>query len=205
MEIIAIEGIDKSGKKSQCDLLVEWLKSEGLKVSQSEFHRYDTPTGKLIQEWLFKEYDVDQKTIELIMAADKYAQQKWFSELESEGYDALVLDRYTASQYAYSVANGIRYEWINNILKDLRKPTLQILIDTPVELSMSRKGKYRDGTNDRYESDYAMLERVRGNYFLLTYNHFSNFSVVSGEPSIDGVHSAIKKVVQERLFSHVKL
>ncbi|OQO83360.1 hypothetical protein BH739_16320 [Enterococcus casseliflavus] len=101
MKVIVFEGLDKSGKATQIQHFATLLKEQGKKVVTSEFHRYDTPTGKLIQDWLYHRWDVDQKTIELIMLADKQAQQRWFNELEAEGVDFLLLDRYLDSQLVY--------------------------------------------------------------------------------------------------------
>jgi dTMP kinase len=166
MIIIAFEGLDKSGKFTQSRLLTEALHVYGLNVVQSEFHRYDTPTGELIAKWLNKEWDVDQPTIELIMAADKQAQQKWFKELESQGVEVLILDRYTGSQWSYSQsqANGVSIEFAKTLQTYMRQPDLTVLLDIPAELSMARKGKHNNGKNDRYEEDKELLERVRQNF-----------------------------------------
>lgn len=164
MQVISIEGLDKAGKFSQSELLKLYLEAAGKKVAKSEFHRYDTPTGELIMKWLRKEWDVDQKTIELIMTADKQAQQQWFDELEAQGVDYLILDRYTGSQQVYSYANGIDPEWTVWLQRYMRDIDVEIFIDIPPTESMNRKGKHNNGENDRYESDLELLTRVRELY-----------------------------------------
>jgi dTMP kinase len=191
MKIIAIEGLDKSGKATQTALLTERLRLEGYNVVQSEFHRYDTPTGQLIQKWLRKEWDVDQKTIELIMAADKQAQQQWFEELEFQGVDFLVLDRYTGSQFVYGQATGTDVNHIGQLLRFVRRPDLEILIDITPEESMKRKGKW--GDNDRYESDKALLTAVR-----YLYVNKPGIVKVDGMRNIEEIHQDIWQKVEER-------
>jgi dTMP kinase len=191
MKIIAIEGLDKSGKHTQSNMLVEYLRSKGYKVEKSEFHRYDTPTGQLIRKWLYKEWDVDQTTIELIMTADKQAQQKWFNELEEQGVDFLVLDRYTKSQFVYSLSNDIEPKWTLELQKYMRKPDMEIFIDIPAEESMKRKGKH--GENDRYESDLALLNEVRALFFWFTEH------IVDGLGTVEEVHKELIEVVEEIL------
>lgn len=164
MLIIALEGLDKAGKFTTSKVIKEYLESKGKKVATSEFHRYDTPTGDLILKWLTGEYNVSQKTIELIMAADKQAQQEWFDELEKEGYEYLILDRYIHSQYAYGLATGSDKEWLDEMLYFLREPDIVVYLDIDAETSMSRKGKHNNGENDRYESDKLLLEHVREMY-----------------------------------------
>lgn len=163
MRIIEIEGLDKSGKFTQTKLLAEYLRSLGYKVVQSEFHRYDTPTGKLIRDYLYKTYEANDKTIELIMTADKVAQQDWFEQLKTEGVDFLILDRYVGSQTSYALAKGLPIDFVQTLASLVVQPNLSIMLDISPELSMSRKGKH--GENDRYESDRVFLTRVREQYF----------------------------------------
>lgn len=187
MKIIAIEGLDKSGKHTQTNMLVEYLRSKGYCVVRSEFHRYDTPTGELIMKWLRKEWNVSQTTIELIMAADKQAQQEWFEELEKNNVDFLVLDRYTMSQFVYSLANNMNREWVLQLQRFMREPDMEIFIDINAKESMKRKGKW--GDNDRYESDLALLNEVRALFYWYIKNR------VEGEQSVYDVHKDIVKLV----------
>jgi dTMP kinase len=187
MKIIAIEGIDKAGKNSQSVLLSQFLTYQGHNVVQSEFHNYSTPTGQLIQKWLYKQWDADQATIELIMAADKQAQQVWFASLEQQGVDYLVLDRYTTSQRVYAHCNGMDPMWVDALQKYMRQPDIEIMLDLPVEESMSRKGQH--GENDRYESDKDLLERVR-NQLLIEFNRANRFVIDALRP-VDEIHRDI--------------
>ena len=147
-------------------------------------------------KWLKKEWDVDQTTIELIMTADKQAQQKWFDELEKQGVDYLILDRYRGSQDVYSLANGIDPEWTAQLQKYMRKADMEIFIDIPAEVSMARKGKHNNGENDRYESDLELLKRVR-NLYLQRDN-----IKINGEQSIEEVHDDIVRefLIKENVF-----
>lgn len=198
MKIIAIEGLDKSGKYTQSMMLRDRLEKDGFKAVYSAFHRYDTPTGKLIQEWLYKKYEVDQYTIELIMTADKQAQQKWFHELEfNEKVDFLILDRYIASQVSYGFAssNNKDWDWLLALQEKLRKPDLEILIDIPAEVSINRKGKYFG--NDRYESDLNFLQTVR-RFYKVYFN--GNWPIVDGKNTIDQIHSDIYNEVVKKFI-----
>ncbi|WP_090646389.1 dTMP kinase [Paenibacillus sp. UNC496MF] len=201
MKIVAIEGLDKSGKATQTKLLREALEQQGHKVATSEFHRYDTPTGKLVMDWLTGKYDVDQLTIEFIMAADKQAQQGWFRELDAMGYDILILDRYTLSQQAYAKANKVPASLVNELQRHMIAPDINIIIDIPANISMTRKGKHNDGQNDRYESDLAMLMRVR-EYYLNSWNCF----ILDGEMSIEHIHEKMYRfttaLMEGRLASY---
>jgi dTMP kinase len=174
--------------------LTERLKQDGYKVIQSEFPRYDTSTGLLIRQHLTGQWNVNKETFELIMTADKQSQQKWFEQLENEGYDFLILDRYLLSQVAYGMANGMDGRWIVELHKYMRYPDLDIVIDIPVEVSMTRKGKH--GANDKYESDYEMLSRVRDYYInVSTFYSAPIKRIVNGEREVGVIHEEIYNIV----------
>lgn len=183
MKIIAIEGLDKAGKHTQVKLLAEYLESLGYNVATSSFPRYDTPTGELIGKWMRKEWDVDQRTIEFILAADRQAQQTWFKQLESQEVDFLILDRYLFSQLAYGISSGSSYSWIHMMHRYMRKPDLEIVIDIrPIE-SLSRRGKHNNGKNDRYEEDIRLLEGAR-----TIFTQAGPAIIINGMQTIDDVH-----------------
>jgi dTMP kinase len=183
MEIISVEGLDKCGKYTQTKKLVEHLRLQGFKVVQTEFPRYDTPTGKLIRDWLTKKWNVDQTTIELILAADRQAQQHWFNYLEKRKTDFVIADRYTLSQKGYAISTGSEPEWIDALQRHMRKSDLDIFIDITPEESMRRKGKH--GENDRYEDDLELLYKVRS-----VYEQQADLKI-NGMQSIDEIHNEI--------------
>lgn len=149
-------------------------------------------------KWLKKGWDASQETIELLMASDKQNQMSWFKQLEEDGVDFLILDRYTLSQIAYSVANGMDIVWTATLQRHMRKPDLDIVIDIPAEVSMSRKGKF--GDNDRYESDLEMLKRVRDNYITLHEKYSAPLKyIVDGTGSIEDIHEDIYSIVIDNL------
>lgn len=173
MFIIAFEGLDKAGKATQSKLATEYLKEQGFNVMHSEFPAYDTPTGKIIKEFLTTDMDVDKETIELVMAADKQAKQEAFRKYSKSGVDFLILDRYTGSEKAYALADGVDEGFVDSIQVNIHQPDVEIFINIPVEESMTRKGKHNDGVNDRYESDKELLEKVQKN-FVNTATHIVN-------------------------------
>lgn len=198
MYIIVCEGLDKSGKKTQTDLLLDYLLKQGYKAIKSEFHRYDTITGQLIMEWLQKKWDAPQQAIEIIMTHDKQNQQKWFKQLEQEGYDFLVLDRYTLSQFAYGSATGGDIKWLDELQEFIRKPDLDIVIEIDSETSMNRKGKHNDGNNDKYESDKELLDRVGEAYRNVPLKYSAPVrEFVDGLQTIEEIHQDIIQIVNK--------
>jgi dTMP kinase len=199
MKIISVEGLDKSGKKTQSELLAEFLRAKRFRVAESQSPNYDTPTGELIRKWLAKEYNVDQKTIEFVFTANMQEQQEQFKQLEEEyQYDFLIMDRYTGSQRAYATATGSDIEFVEMLQKDMRQPDIMIFIDITPEESLKRKGKHNNGVNDRYEEDIELLHDVRSRY--LVYNTVPKI-LINGMQSIEGIHKDIVMILTPILKS----
>lgn len=199
MKIIAFEGIDKSGKRTQSELLARELSERGYSVVHSEFHRYDTPTGKIIRQFLDGEYKAPQIAIECIMAADKYAQLDWFKELEEQGTDVLILDRYILSQMVYAKSQDVDIDFMCELLELLPAPSFEFFLDVSVEESMARKGQH--GENDLYERDHAFLTKVRENYkryFRLNKGDGKTAIIKAERPELE-IHQDIVKQALEIL------
>lgn len=189
MKIIAFEGLDKSGKYTQMNALADRLWSEGFRVETLSFHDYDSPTGKLIKKWLYKEYDVSMLAINYIMASDKLAYLDKMEAWEKEGVDYLLIDRYLLSQIVYPTCMGLGRAVAEDIAKYIPEPDYTIMVDISVKTSISRKGKH--GDNDRIEEDYILNERVRGEY-LRRLNNTDNALVI---PEADNLTEDVLKNV----------
>lgn len=193
MKIIAICGLDKAGKHTQAVLLYNYLSKLGYKVAKSEFHRYDTLFGSIIKDWLNKKIDLSKETLELVITADKQNQQDWFKELEADGYDYLILDRYIGSQLAYGLASGLELDWLLQLNKYMIKPFIEIIIDINENESYNRRGKF--GDNDRYEEDIKFLKIVRNIYRKIYEGEIQTYNcrraIVSGELGINQIHEII--------------
>ena len=95
-KLIIIEGTDCSGKETQTKRLVERLKSDGKKVFEFTFPKYDSPTGKIVGgPYLGKSYICEG----------------WFSE-GAPNVDALVASAYYTADRRYNI--GIINEHLNN-------------------------------------------------------------------------------------------
>lgn len=195
MKIIAFEGLDKAGKATLSHHLANYLEAKDFTVGLMDFHRYSTPTGQLIKKFLYGEYDVPQDAIELIMAADKVAALQDFKMLEQEGYDYLILDRYKLSQYVYSMANNYDADRAHALWEMIPNPDYTFYVDVTPETSMKRQGKH--GINDRYESDHALLTRVRDGY--LDFVEDANIFILDGEQPLEEIQAQLIIQVKERM------
>ena len=79
--LIALEGIDQSGKRTQSNLLARELAKRGYRASVWDFPDYTTPIGKQLRAYLAGKNQLDYHAVHLLYAANKWER---FLELNHE-------------------------------------------------------------------------------------------------------------------------
>jgi dTMP kinase len=106
-KLIAIEGIDGSGKRTQLDLLEKALAARGLRVYSTGFPQYDSLFGKMVGQFLNGEFgnlgSIDVHLTALLYAGDRFEAKPRLTAALDEGKIVLV-DRYIASNLAHQTA-----------------------------------------------------------------------------------------------------
>ncbi len=102
-KLIAIEGIDASGKTTQAELLVENLKKEGKKAIYTK-EPTDGEVGKLIRRVLSGEIKITPIALQYLFCADRAEHQITLEKYLSEG-QIVVTDRYFWSAVAYGISD----------------------------------------------------------------------------------------------------
>ena len=157
--LIAIEGLDQSGKATQAQLLRDQLRQGGTRARLVSFPDYGTSIGEEIARALQGERDYTPEVMQLLYIANRYERR---ADLERwlQGGLVVVCDRYVASSAAYGEAQGLDINWLTQVQRFLPAPDLTILLDIAPALAVERKATGRD----RYERDLALLDRVRQSY-----------------------------------------
>ena len=157
--LIALEGLDQSGKQTQAEMLRDRLKHEGHRARLVSFPDYGTSIGEEIARALQNERDYGPDVMQLLYIANRYERRPDLQRWIDAGL-ILVCDRYIASSVAYGEAQGLDAAWLADIQKFLPTAWLTILLDIAPETAVQRKATNRD----RYERDLALLSRVRESY-----------------------------------------
>lgn len=155
--LIALEGIDGSGKSTQLIRLTEALKSRlqsGHLVDSLKFPVYqNSPTGEILAALLSK--GLKSKDSRLLFQSLMAVNRSEF--LAALPYDPtsksnlLLLDRYTLSGLVYGLAQGLGIEWLKSINAFLPEPDMTIYIDIPPDLSFTRRPVRRDAMEEDRE------------------------------------------------------
>ena len=157
--LIAIEGIDQSGKATLAAALAGRVEKVGLTAQRLAFPDYGTPVGKLIGAMLHKEIAHNSMLMQLLCAANRFEKRERLENTGNTG-SIVICDRYTASALAYGKANGVPTEWLRSVESPLPRADATILLDVDPVAARDRKVAGRD----RYESDIELLKRVRETY-----------------------------------------
>src|ERR1700745_2482435 len=106
-KLIAIEGIDGSGKRTQVELLATALRTQGHSVHSTGFPQYDSWFGKMVGQFLNGELGpleaVDPHFTALLYAGDRFEAKPKIEAALNEGKIVLI-DRYIGSNLAHQTA-----------------------------------------------------------------------------------------------------
>ncbi len=180
--LIAIEGIDGSGKGTQCARLTDRLHQSGLQAASVRFPRYTaTQFGQAIGDFLngrFGELDAVHPQLAAVLYAGDRFESRTLLQNRIDTSDVVVLDRFTGSNLAHQASRLEGRErddlmaWIEAVEHDvfgLPRPDLNVLLDISADWSRRLVGRkdprdYTDQEADLQESNLPYLERVRRCY-----------------------------------------
>ena len=193
MVLIAFEGIDKSGKGTQADLLFRRLEATGRAVECIEFPDYRTPLGREIRRFLSGRVEFSPEVRQFLYVANRW-ERKRDIDAWLKGGKIVVADRYIPSGLAYGLANGLDLDWMMRLEEKLPSADIVVIIDIAVETSL---GRCEPEKRDVYEMNRKFLERVRKSYLSLAKK--LDWTVVDGEGSVKEVEERVWKSVSNRL------
>jgi dTMP kinase len=192
--LISFEGIDASGKNAQSRMLFDYLKKSKVDSDYLSFPDYSTPIGKEIRNYLSGTREYNAETRHLLYAANRYEWKERIEDRVRQGIN-LVLNRYSESNFAYGVANGLTLSWLQEVEARMPRSDLVFYLKIPPEVSAKRKGN-----RDRFESDLSFLKRVSEVYDALA--EPGRWFTIDATRSMDLVHYEIGKIL-ENVFPHI--
>jgi dTMP kinase len=191
--IIAIEGIDAVGKKTHSLLLSAWLKKKGVKTVRISFPDYDTPIGKEIKSFLSAQRNYPTELQHLLFAANRWEKT---DEIKShlQAGETIIANRYTESNLAYGMANGLDVDWLANLERGLPRADLVIVLDaSPRVLSSRRPGSGKDS----YERSSALQIKAQKAYREL--GRRRGWKLIDANGTVGDVQVALVAAVREAL------
>ena len=205
--LIAVEGLDGSGKSTQIYLLKRWLEAEGIKVYFSEWNSSElvksaTSKGK-------KRELLTPTTFSLIHAtdfADRY--ERHLVPLLRAGYIVLC-DRYVFTAFARDVTRGCPPDWVRGNYSFAAAPDLTMFFKADLEVSLNRilegrpKLKFFEAgmdmrlSTDPYESFKIFQGRILEQYMAMSKEF--KFVTVEANSNVEKQQIIVRKLVSERI------
>ncbi|CAK7270224.1 Thymidylate kinase [Sporothrix epigloea] len=164
--LIVLEGLDRSGKTTQVQILAEKLKEQGRKVEVLRFPDRTTPIGKMIDAYLKSDAAMDDHVIHLLFSANRWEAADKIEGLLHSG-TTVVCDRYYYSGMVYSAAKGnalLPLPWARGPEVGLPRPDLVVFLDLTEEQARTRGG----WGDEKYEKA-EMQRRVRKLFWGLSF------------------------------------
>jgi dTMP kinase len=222
-KLIALEGIDGSGKRTQLDLLAQELDARGLPALRISFPRYESFFGKLVGHYLNGDFGplgaLDPRLSALLYAGDRLEAKPEIETALSSGKIVLA-DRYIGSNMAHQSARVPQeqreefFRWLKRLeygLYALPAEDLVVYLRVPVaeahrlvELKSARA--YTSLKRDIQEADIKHLEQTAIIYDRLAtepnWVRIDCMDTVSGVLySPEEIHRAVLKAVELRILA----
>ena len=205
--LIAVEGLDGSGKSTQIYLLKRWLEVEGMKVYFSEWNSSElvksaTTKGK-------KRELLTPTTFSLIHAtdfADRY--ERHLVPLLRAGY-VVLCDRYVFTAFARDVVRGCPPDWVRGLYDFAALPDLTFFFKADLEVSLHRilaarpKLKFFEAgmdlrlSNDIQESFRIFQGRLLEQYLAMSTEF--NFTVIDANEPVETQQMVVRQLVSKRV------
>jgi dTMP kinase len=206
-KLIAVEGLDGSGKSTQIHLLKRWLELEGYKVfftewNSSELVKKATRTGK-------RKKILTPLTFSLIHCtdfADRYERQ--ILPLLKGGYLVLA-DRYIYTAFARDAVRGCDRDWLRKLYRFARHPDIAFYFDVSLETALRRildgrpRLKYHEAgmdlgfSKDTYESFKIFQGKIQEEYAQIIQEF--PFSVITATSPSFQQQCQMRKIVSEKI------
>jgi len=190
--LIAIEGIDAVGKKTQASILKAWFSSKGLAARILSFPAYETTIGKEINKFLAGAVNYPQEVRAMLYAANRWEKKAELEALLSKT-DAIIVNRYSGSNLAYGMSNGLKLEWLLHLEEGLPEPDLVLVLDASPARLVPRRGDRKDS----YERNIGLQEKARSAYLTLARKF--GWTVVGADGGIEETSRVITSVVSKAL------
>jgi len=198
---ISLEGIEGSGKSTQLNFVIEYLRSNGIDVVSTR-EPGGTLLGEKIRELLLDNSlpAMNMDTELLLMSAARVEHVRTVIEPALQSGKWVVSDRFYDATYAYQ---GYGREIDLNRIDTLREfsigelaPDLTLFLDVTLEVSMDRVTKR--GSKDRFENEKIdFYKKVREGYLAIAAENIDRVASVDAGRSIKQVQQAIQIKLDE--------
>ena len=191
-KIIVVEGTDKAGKGTQSRLLINALKSSGIRCAKMDFPDYTTSIGQEIRAFLNGRRNYTMEVKHMLLSANRWEKKNEIERMIKKD-TIIIMNRYYQSNIVYGVSHDLGLEWLLNLDRGLPKEDLAIVLEVNPNISYQRV----PGDRDTFETDQKLLMKVHKNYRVLAKQF--NWKIIDGNRDSEQVHNEIMNIVKNTL------
>lgn len=183
--LIVLEGIDQCGKTTVSKLLKNKLLSLNLKTIIQTFPDKSTSIGNVINSYLQGNIKLSPQESHLLYSINRHEKKNFMEEKLYNNYN-IICDRYIFSGIAYSLANGLDYNFCLNTEQYLIKPDLIFYFDISILETNKRRKSLK---TDIYETS-NFQSKVKEAYSKIKTN---DWIVINAEQTPEEITNIILK------------
>ena len=215
-KIYVIEGTDGSGKKTQADMLYQYLKESGKNIIKQSFPNYDSLSAGPVKMYLGGELgenanDMDAYQASLLFATDRLCTYKKSLKTFYDNGGIIIFDRYVQSNMLHQagkiqdVQKRDRFlNWLDNLefnILKLPKPDKVIFLDVPPDISIKlarERADFKAGTKkDIHEQDNEhLISAYNAGKYLAKKDNWTVINCASKDKKIKSIKEIHKLIIK---------
>ena len=198
---LSLDGLDGTGKSTQCRLLVDWLAGQKVPVTACA-----DPGGTALGQELRKlvlfgrEHRIATATEAMLFMASRAQLVDEVVRPALDRGEVVISDRFTLANVVYQGhAGGMNPEdlWaVGRIATGGLEPDLTLVFDVPLEVSLARRQRDADRMEDR---DLDFHRRVQTGFRYEAGMRPEKYRIIDATPDADAVQRAVRREVARLL------
>lgn len=211
--LLVVEGIDRSGRSTQVQLLAEWLQRHGV-----EPVRTDWSTSPHISKAIHKAKaagELRPLTFSLFYAADFTDRIANVIIPALESGEVVVADRYVYTAFARDIARGADPAWLETLYGFAPPPDAVFYLRVPPAVTQQRVPSTPVKAIDRYEAglDLGLSADPAESFRLYQQRVFDEFerlaqtyglTVIDGQQDVDAIAKQVRAAVRDLIRGRIK-
>jgi dTMP kinase len=201
---LSLDGLDGTGKSTQCRMLVDWLRENQVPVTACA-----EPGGTTIGEELRKlvlfgrEHRLAIPTEAMLFMASRAQLVDEVIRPAMERGEVVISDRFLLANVVYQGhAGGMRPEdlWsVGAIVTGDLEPDLTLVFDAPLEVTFARRNREADRMEER---DREFHQAVRRGFLYEAGRRPEKHRIVDATPDVEAIQRAVRREAARLLSSH---